>query len=59
MKEGKRSITEEWNELCLVASEAELDDSTGGELLLGGINTELQNAWGVSSEASESIEVLA
>jgi len=35
---------EYWKEFHLVASEAKLDDSTGGELLLGGINTELQNA---------------
>jgi len=50
MKQGKRSVTEYWNEFRLVASEAELDDSTGGELLLGGMITELQNAWGASSE---------
>jgi len=37
MKQGKRSVTEYWNEFRLVASEAELDDSTGGELLLGGM----------------------
>jgi len=30
MKQGKRSVTEYGNEFCLVASEAELDDSTGG-----------------------------
>jgi len=42
-----------------VASEAELDNSTGGELLLGGMNTELQNAGGASSEEYENIEVLA
>jgi len=29
LKEGKRSVTEYWNEFRLVASEAELDDSTG------------------------------
>ena len=44
MKQGKRSVTEYWNELRLVASEAELDETSGGELLLGGMNTELQNA---------------
>jgi len=43
----------------LVASEAELDDSTGGELLLGGMITELQNAWGASSEEYEHLEALA
>ena len=42
-----------------MASEAELDDSTGGELLLGGMNTELQNAWGASREEYEDFEVLA
>jgi len=59
MKQGKRSVTEYWNEFRLVASEAELDDSTGGELLLGGMIAELQNAWGASSEEYEELETLA
>jgi len=59
MKQGKRSVTEYWKEFRLVASEAELDDSTGGELLLGGMITELQNAWGASSEEYEDLETLA
>jgi len=59
MKQGKRSVTEYWDEFHLVASGAELDDSTGGELLLGGMNTELQNAWRASSEDYEDLEVLA
>jgi len=59
MKQGKRSVTEYWNEFCLVASEAELDDSTGGELLLGGMIAELQNAWGASSEEYKDLETLA
>jgi len=59
MKQGKRSVTEYWNEFRLVASEAELDDSTGGELLLGGMIAELQNAWGASSEEYEDLEALA
>jgi len=42
-----------------VASEAELDDSTGGELLLGGMIMELQNAWGASSEEYEDLDALA
>jgi len=42
-----------------VAIEAELDDSTGGELLLGGMIAELQNAWGASSEEYEDLETLA
>jgi len=42
-----------------VASEAELDDSTGGELLLGGMIAELQNTWGASSEEYEDLETLA
>jgi len=40
MKQGKQSVTEYWNEFRLVASEAELDDSTRGELLLGWMITE-------------------
>jgi len=59
MKQGKRSVTEYWNEFRLVASEAEMDDSTGGELLLGGMIAELQNAWGASSEKYEDLEALA
>jgi len=59
MKQGKRSVTEYWNEYRLVASEAELDNSTGGELLGGGMNTDLQNAWGASSEEYEDLEALA
>jgi len=59
MKQGKRSVTEYWNEFRLVASEAELDNSTSGELLLGGMITELQNAWGASSEEYEDHEALA
>jgi len=43
MKQGKRSVTEYWNKFGLVASEAKVDYSTGGELLLQGINMELQN----------------
>jgi len=59
MKQGKGSVTEYGNEFRLVASEAELDDSTGGELLLGGMITKLQNAWGSSSEKYEDLEALA
>jgi len=59
MKQGKRSVTEYWNEFRLVAREAELDDSTGGELLLGGMITEVQNAWGASSEEYKDLEALA
>jgi len=59
MKQGKQSVTEYWNEFRLVASEAELDDSTGGERLLGAMIAELQNAWGASSEEYEDLEVLA
>jgi len=59
MKQGKRLLTEYWNEFRLVASEAELDDSTGGELLLGGMIAKLENAWGASSEEYEDLETLA
>jgi len=59
MRQGKRSVTEYWNEFRLVASEAELDDSTGGELLLEGMMAELRNAWGASSEEYENLQALA
>jgi len=59
MKQGKRSVKEYWDEFRLVASEAELDDLTGGELVLGGRNTELQNCGSTSSDEYESTEVRA
>jgi len=59
MKQGKRSVTEYFNEFRLVASKAQLDDSTCGELLLGGMITELPNAWGTSSEEYEELKALA
>jgi len=59
MRQGKRLVTEYWNEFRLVAREAELEDSTGGELLLGGMMAELENAWGASSEEYEDLEALA
>jgi len=59
MKQGKRSIREYWNEFRLVPSEDELDDSTGGQVLLGGMKTELQNTRGASSEEYEERETLA
>jgi len=43
-------VTEYWDEYRLVAGQAELDDLIGGELHLGGMNMELQNAWGASIE---------
>jgi len=59
MKQGKRSVTEYWKVFRLVASQAELDNSTGGELLLGVMIIELQNAWGASREEYEDPEALA
>jgi len=59
MKQGTRSVTEYWNEFRLVTSAAKLDDSTGGELLLRAMITELQNAWGASREEYEDLEALA
>jgi len=59
MKQGKRSVTEYWNEFRLVTSEAELDDSATGQLLLGRMLTELQNAGGATSEEYEDLEALA
>jgi len=59
MKQGKQSVTEYWNEFRFVGSVAELDDSTGGELLLGEMITELHNAWGASSEEYEDLAGLA
>jgi len=59
MKQGKRSVTESWNEFRLVGGEAELNHSTGGELLLGGMIAELQNRWEASSEEYKDLETLA
>ena len=36
-----------------------LDNSTAGEWLLGGMNSELQNAWGASSDKFTNITALA
>jgi len=59
MKQGKWSVREYWNEFHLLASETELDDWRGGELLWGGMNTELQNAGGATSEEYKDLEDLA
>ena len=59
MKQGRKSMTEYWNEFRLVASETGLDDSTAGKWLLGGMNPELQNAWGASSDKYTNITALA
>ena len=59
MKQGQKSMTKYWNEFRLVASETELDDSTAGEWLLGGMNPEIQNAWGASSDKYTNITALA
>jgi len=59
IKQAKQSATEYWNEFRLVASEAQWDDSTGGEPLLVGMITELRNAWGASSKEYENLEALA
>ena len=52
-------MTEYWNEFRLVASDTALDDSTAGEWLLGRMNSELQNAWGASSDKYTNITALA
>ena len=52
-------MTECWNEFRFVASKTGLDDSTAGEWLLGGMNSELQNAWGASSDKYTNITALA
>ena len=57
--QGKRTMTEYWNEFRLVSSEAELDDATEGEWLLAGMTTALQNAWGADSNTYEDVDTLA
>ena len=59
MKQGRKTMTEYRNEFRLVASKTGLDDSTAGEWLLGGMNPELQNAWGASSDKYTNITALA
>ena len=59
IKQGRRSMMEYWNEFRLMASEKGLDDSTAGEWLLGGMNSELQNAWGASSDKYTNITAFA
>ena len=58
IKQGRRSMTEYWNEFRLVASETGMNDSTAGEWLLSGMNSELQNAWGASSDKYTNITAL-
>ena len=57
--QGKRTLTEYWNEFQLVSSEAVLDDATEGEWLLAGMTTALQNAWGADSNTYEDVNTLA
>ena len=57
--QGKRTMTEYWNEFRLVSSEAELHDATEGEWLLAGMTTTLQNAWGADSNTYEDCDTLA
>ena len=57
--QGKRTMTEYWNEFRLVSSEAELDDATEGEWLLAGMTTTLQNAWGADSNTYQDVDTLA
>lgn len=59
VKQGMRSISEYWNEFRLMATKTELDYSTAGEWLIGGMNSELQNAWGASSDIYTNILALA
>ena len=59
MKHGERSMSEYWNEFRLVASETGLEDSTAGKWLLGGMSSELANAWGASSDKYTNITALA
>jgi len=58
-RQDKRYVTEYWNEFSLGTSKAKRVYSTGGELLLGGMNTELQNPWGASTDKYERGQVLA
>ena len=52
-------MTEYWNEFRLLSMEAEIDDSIEGELLLAGMTTTLQNAWGADSNIYEDCDTLA
>jgi len=59
MKQRTRSMTEYWNEYRLVTSEAELEDAPGGEWLLTGMNTKVQDTWGADSEEFSRTDTLA
>ena len=59
MKLGWRWITEYWNEFRLTSSKVELDDSTAGEWLLTGMNTELQDGCGADSDDYKSMAEMA
>jgi len=57
--QGKRIMTQYWNEFRLVFSEAELNKATEGEWSLARMMTILQNAWGTYSNISENVDTLA
>ena len=57
--QGKRTMTEYWNQFRLVSSEAELDDATEGEWLLAGMTTTLQYGWRADSNTYEDCDTLA
>ena len=57
--QGKRTMTEYYNEFRLASSEAELDDATKGEWLLIGMSATLQNAGGGESNPYEGMDTLA
>src|SRR5207302_2097814 len=57
--QGTSSMTAYWNDFRLIATEANLDQTTAGEWLLAGMKTKLQEAWGNESTPFTTTERLA
>jgi hypothetical protein len=59
MVQGRKTITDHWNEFRLTATEANYDDKTMQRLLLKGLNTTLQEAWAQDNYDVDDVEDLA
>ena len=57
--QGTSSMTAYWNDFRLIATEADLDQTTAGEWLLAGMKPKLQEAWGNESAPFTTTERLA
>lgn len=59
IKQGSRNVTDFWNELRLLATEAEYDEATLGRAFLRGLHEEIQNAWAMRAQDFTTTEEMA